>query len=414
MASTLGRVYAVSSTDATERLTFPSCSAGGAYLKQQLNGTEDYNRGVSRYVNTNKPYKGYIWTRPQTQVHQALTSTPMITNGQQNELAFIVNNANGKKIRITPETPRRISIYDLIAVVSSCKCPARVYADMCTNHPEVVRQAQNFKFEGAGQRPTPVTDIKGAVMIMNLLPGRAAAVFRQTTADVFIRYVGGDETLIAEVKRNAEVQQALPEDNPMRLCGEAVAERNNCVVEVNVPRQGYDVFKFTSPTMEGQYLDDFIDENVVYLLSFADSYIKFGKSENNWERMKKHIKTYPDAQLYCMYRVKYMKRIENKFKSKMISRGLLRNVTINNNMYNEIATGISLPEAEALLVETITDCDEDDITRIRLEELAIEKLRIETELETEKQQTKLSALKLLLEKTDDVASIKEILGFMFK
>ena len=81
--------------------------------------------------------------------------------------------------------------------------------------------SSNLRFPGQGQRPTPVTDARGAVVIMNLLPGRKAAQFRLTCADVMVRFLGGDETLIAEIKRNHEFQGFVDETNPLAFFGDA-------------------------------------------------------------------------------------------------------------------------------------------------------------------------------------------------
>jgi hypothetical protein len=82
----------------------------------------------------------------------------------------------------------------------------------------------------------------------------------------------------------------------------------------------------------------------------------------------------------------------------------------NSRVYTEVATGITPNEAEALLIEAIQEYDDDETTRVRLEELAIEKLRIEQQSE----RTKLDTLKLLLETTRDITSIKEMMALMFK
>ena len=71
-----------------------------------------------------------------------------------------------------------------------------------------------------------MTDARGAVMIMNVLPGHKAAHFRMNCADVVVRYLGGDHTLISEIKRNAEIQSVLPADHPMAMFRQSVAHEN--------------------------------------------------------------------------------------------------------------------------------------------------------------------------------------------
>lgn len=56
---------------------------------------------------------------------------------------------------------------------------------------------------------------------MNLLPGPKAAQFRLACADVIVRYLGGDESLIADIHRNRDLQEATEESDPIRLFSNA-------------------------------------------------------------------------------------------------------------------------------------------------------------------------------------------------
>ena len=78
-------------------------------------------------------------------------------------------------------------------------------------------------------RCTPVTDARGMVTIINLLSGSEAAKFRAASADIMVRFMGGDLTLIAEIQRNAEIQEQLhqtPGQNAFEMFGEAVKHEN--------------------------------------------------------------------------------------------------------------------------------------------------------------------------------------------
>ena len=59
-------------------------------------------------------------------------------------------------------------------------------------NPEVTQILGDFKFRGQGQKKTPVTDVRGAVELVLLLPGRYAAQVRRQAADLIVRYMGGD------------------------------------------------------------------------------------------------------------------------------------------------------------------------------------------------------------------------------
>ena len=133
----------------------------------------------------------------------------------------------GKAVRKTQDVPPKVSVYDLIDVIMEIPNSGRkTFFRLKNENPEVGALCPNLKFEGPGQRNTPVTDARGAVTIINLLPGRNAATFRAASADVFVRFMGGDPSLIDEIQRNAEAQQALPATSPARLFGEDVQARD--------------------------------------------------------------------------------------------------------------------------------------------------------------------------------------------
>lgn len=130
----------------------------------------------------------------------------------------------GCKIRKTDEVPPRVSVYDLIAAVKGVSDDAARmdFWSIENDHPDVEESVIYFKSPGRGQRETPVTDARGAICIINLLPGKRAAEFRLKAADIVVRALGGDETLVQEIRANAATQATLPEDPPMRLFGQTV------------------------------------------------------------------------------------------------------------------------------------------------------------------------------------------------
>ena len=148
------------------------------------------------------------------------------------------------KIRKTDEVPARISVYDVITVITECgdKNPALIwqriihaFPEVLTNrkdlnskevaHPEVTANCSNLdseldekivhlKFPGRGQRDTPVADLPTIIEIIFLLPGKTAARVRSEAAKLLVRYVGGDMSLVQEVCQMAHVQKLLGETEP--------------------------------------------------------------------------------------------------------------------------------------------------------------------------------------------------------
>lgn len=131
---------------------------------------------------------------------------------------------DNKKIRKTSEIPQRVSVYDLIAAITDQDANnARTnFIRRKEEHSEIAALCSLYKFSGKGNLTSPVTDAQGAVLIMNLLPGKKAAEFRKACAGIIVRYLGGDETLVGEIKRNQVIQETALETNPVRFFGSAV------------------------------------------------------------------------------------------------------------------------------------------------------------------------------------------------
>jgi hypothetical protein len=57
-----------------------------------------------------------------------------------------------------------------------------------------------------------------------LLPGRAAAIARQSAANVVVRYLGGDVSLVGEVMANRNMQAQLEPEHPASIFGQSVRQ----------------------------------------------------------------------------------------------------------------------------------------------------------------------------------------------
>ncbi len=81
------------------------------------------------------------------------------------------------RIRITDEVPPRISVMNLAAAITmkDASQAAEQVAYVKKRHPEVTEIFGDFKFRGQGQKKTAVADLRGAVELTFLLPGRHAA-----------------------------------------------------------------------------------------------------------------------------------------------------------------------------------------------------------------------------------------------
>ena len=107
-----------------------------------------------------------------------------------------------KRLRITDEVPPRISVIDLAAAITqkdANQAAEQVAYVKKKRHPEVTEFFGDFKFRGQGQKRTDVADLRGAVELTFLLPGRHAARVRRQAAELLCRYLGGDLALVDEV-----------------------------------------------------------------------------------------------------------------------------------------------------------------------------------------------------------------------
>ena len=118
-----------------------------------------------------------------------------------------------QQIRKTNDRPPMVSVFDVISAIKGCSSNAASvsWKRLTEAHPETTTfcHSYNFRSDGRGS-PTPVTTASGIARIIMLLPGKAAAGLRETAADLLVRYLGGDTTLIEEIYENRQIQERLP------------------------------------------------------------------------------------------------------------------------------------------------------------------------------------------------------------
>jgi hypothetical protein len=159
-----------------------------------------------------------------------------VTDAEEPNLFDIICNPDcfmmdGRKIRKTTEIPPRVAVYDLIAAVTDDSANvARTVRTLLKNHPVIKSNLTPFPFPHTPGGPTPVTDARGVVTIINLLSGARAARFRAASADIMVRYLGGDPTLVADIQRNAAAQQSVSEENIARMFGQDVEAHGSAAI----------------------------------------------------------------------------------------------------------------------------------------------------------------------------------------
>ena len=128
----------------------------------------------------------------------------------------------GHPIRTTNETPKRISVIDVLAAVGYGN-PRDKWSEVANQFPEVVGKTDNLTFPGRGQRPTPVIDKQGILSLVMVLSGPKAAAFREWASSILVRYLDGDRSLAQEIHLRADLDEAdeLPAISPAEIFDEA-------------------------------------------------------------------------------------------------------------------------------------------------------------------------------------------------
>lgn len=214
----------------------------------------------------------------------------------------------GVKIRRTTDTPPKISVYDILSAVTGQPFEHShvIFSRLQDAYPELRTKCSEFKFPGRGQRFTPVTNARGFVLIVNLLPGHRAAQFRMKAADIMVRYLGGDQTLISEIQRNAAGQDALPHDNIGRLFGDAVAESTAIVPYDKDVVLTHEDFVPCNDNRYNVLPLPARSPNMVYMICLGltpdETYevAMFGLSQEGKTRLGQHTTTFPHCKVTCV------------------------------------------------------------------------------------------------------------------
>lgn len=205
------------------------------------------------------------------------TSTKLIT-----EFIFgdDAGDFNGLKIRIVNENPKKVSLYDVMIILGDIN-PALTLKRLKEKHKEVVTICYNFKFDGQGQKNTPVVDANGLIKILMILPGQKAAQFRNKAASILVRYLGGDLSLISEIENNNENQENNADNFGFR----------SLIININnLSQEEYYKHQFINPII----IDIMRPPNMVYLMWIGYdkendiNIYKYGETGDFTDRTRRH------------------------------------------------------------------------------------------------------------------------------
>jgi hypothetical protein len=130
-----------------------------------------------------------------------------------------------------------LSVRDVIMVVSNKKQreACDTWADLpISRKNELSDYSRQFTFSGRGQVPQTVITCKGALLLILILPGEKVKDLRSKFADVLIRYFAGDETLVAEIRANAQSDAPVCEMARAALGDDETLKRKREVEDIDL------------------------------------------------------------------------------------------------------------------------------------------------------------------------------------
>ena len=257
-------------------------------------------------------------------------------------------------VRRTDEEPPQLSIYDLVGSVTAQTAYAarRTFLRTIENFPEIDLVYRLFMFDG---RVTPVTNAKGAVMIINALPGKVASRLRIEWADIIVRYLGGDLTLIQEIAHNRNVQDNTPDDHPLRFFGQDVESRvlPQSVTGIQDMRQPQVYLGYAGPPED--WTDIKRSDGNPFVLRDDQLIFKFGQNDFNTSRNLAHTREYGMWQVIDSVLTDNPPKVERITKDELRNKNELLSAVHKNKKKRDTEIIAANPDEFKAIVERILE-----------------------------------------------------------
>jgi hypothetical protein len=172
---------------------------------------------------------------------------------------------------------------------------------------EVQAFCTNLKFPGSGQKLTPVINVHGMVKLLFWLPGEMAKQFRSKSAETMIRYLGGDLTLIDEIKMIDQNHTQNP-NNIAQVFREEVT--NNLLFnqdQINTSKKLVNYF--------GDKTDIFYMFSFRYAEEWYTKYGIVGEVREFHERVRQHIDEFEEICFHNIIKCSNIYKVESDFKN---------------------------------------------------------------------------------------------------
>ena len=134
------------------------------------------------------------------------------------------NELVNQQIRITPENPRRVSVFDAISAITGNLNPRDAWYSICKLHPDITNLTSKHKFEGRGQRETPVIEERHIPSVARkaLCAARMPLEEKKRRMESFCCDMEGVELemkMITEEEIMQQLEEAFEACNPIKQFG---------------------------------------------------------------------------------------------------------------------------------------------------------------------------------------------------
>ena len=224
-----------------------------------------------------------------------------------NQLTFQTGSFAGETIRTTSDG--YASIYDVMRVAGVGRTSTLAWDELKSRFFQFENTSDTsnsrplvkaFKFPGRGQRDTPVVSGQGLVRLLFLLPGKRARQFVAESAEVLVRHIGGDESLVEEIRRNREIGQTNPQ-SAQAFMSANIPNNTTSIAQIDreleLEERRARLVKLCNENERQK------EENKAYKLEVLDQYKVYAKENINDPRIKEQINNEITNRKFAAYRV---------------------------------------------------------------------------------------------------------------
>jgi hypothetical protein len=210
-----------------------------------------------------------------------------------------------KEIRITSN--KMISVFDFIKVVGGQRNPKQTWSNIQNSHKDEVVQFLDYAQFGKTKK-TPVVNVQGMVKLLFWLPGELAKQFRSKSAEIMIRYLGGDITLIEEIKAIDKCHIENP-NNVAQIFREEITTSNLLLFnqdQINTSKKLINYY--------GDKKDIFYMFTFMYLNQWYAKYGIVGELREFHARISQHIAEFEQICFHNIIQCSNINKVEADFK----------------------------------------------------------------------------------------------------